>query len=62
MMTWRQLLYCLLLIQAMVVTASRHSPEEIALRALPSLGPLTVDPVAEVEPSLSQQSIAASHT
>ena len=35
-------------VQAMVATAARHAPEDIALRALPSLGPLTVDPVAEV--------------
>lgn len=34
--------------QAMLATAQRHSPEEIALRAIPALGPLAVDPIAEV--------------
>ncbi|EIE25277.1 ARM repeat-containing protein, partial [Coccomyxa subellipsoidea C-169] len=35
-------------VRAMLATASRHSPEEIALRAIPALGPLSVDPIAEV--------------
>ncbi|CAL8461727.1 g1258 [Coccomyxa elongata] len=35
-------------VRAMLATAQRHSPEEIALRAIPALGPLAVDPIAEV--------------
>lgn len=32
----------------MLATAQRHSPEELALRGVPALGPLAVDPVPEV--------------
>ncbi len=32
----------------MLATAQRHSPEELALRGIPALGPLAVDPVPEV--------------
>ncbi len=44
----------------MLATASRHSPEEIALRAIPALGPLSVDPVAEVRRRLFSFEIALS--
>jgi hypothetical protein len=39
-------------VKAMLATAARHSPEEIALRALPALAPLAVDPAGEVCTSL----------
>ena len=34
--------------QALQATAQRYSPEEIAVRAVPALAPLSVDPVAQV--------------
>jgi SCY1-like protein 1 len=38
--------------QAMLATAQRHSPEELALRGVPALAPLAVDPVPEVQQAL----------
>ena len=34
--------------QALQATAQRYSPEEVAVRAVPALAPLSVDPVAQV--------------
>ena len=34
--------------QALQATAQRYSAEEIALRAVPALAPLSVDPIAQV--------------
>lgn len=34
--------------QALQATAQRYSPEEVAVRAVPSLAPLAVDPIAQV--------------
>ncbi len=34
--------------QALQATAQRYSPEEVAVRAVPALAPLSVDAVAQV--------------
>ena len=36
--------------QALQATAQRYSPEEVAVRAVPALAPLSVDAVAQVCP------------
>lgn len=43
-----QLSYNLHTLQAILATRERHSPAESATRILPSVSPLTVDPVSEV--------------
>ena len=35
-------------VQAMLATSSKYSPEEVAMRVIPSLAPLATDQVAEV--------------